>query len=49
MTFFSGTDKATLQSEGSDMNHFVSLIVNNAGKYTAGVTRKVKLKQTVNE
>lgn len=49
MTFFSGTDTATLQSEGSDMNHFVSLIVNNAGKYTAGVTRKVKLKQTVNE
>lgn len=48
-TFFSGTDTATLQSEGSDMNHFVSLIVNNAGKYTAGVTRKVKLKQTVNE
>lgn len=48
-TFFSGTDTATLQSEGSDMNHFVSLIVNNAGKYTAGVTRKAKLKQTVNE
>lgn len=48
-TFFSGTDTATLQSEGNDMNHFVSLIVNNAGKYTAGVTRKVKLKQTVNE
>lgn len=49
VTFFSGTDTATLQSEGSDMNHFVSLIVNNAGKYTAGVTRKVKLKQTINE
>lgn len=48
-TFFSGTDTATLQSEGSDMNHFVSLIVNNAGKYTAGVTRKAKLKQTINE
>ena len=48
-TFFSSTDTATLQSEGSDMNHFVSLIVNNAGKYTAGVTRKAKLKQTVNE
>lgn len=48
-SFFSGTDTATLQSEGSDMNHFVSLIVNNAGKYTAGITRKVKLKQTINE
>lgn len=48
-TFFSGTDTATLHSEGSDVNHFVSLIVNNAGKYTAGVTRKVKVKQTVTE
>lgn len=49
MTFFSGTDTATLLSEGSDMNHFVSLIVNNAGKYTAGITRRTKVKQTVNE
>lgn len=40
-TFFSGTDLATLQEEGNDNNHFVSLIVNNAGKYTAAVTRKV--------
>lgn len=48
-SFFSGTDTATLQSEGSDMSHFVSLIVNNAGKYTAGVTRRVTLRQTVNE
>lgn len=49
MTFFSGTDTATLQSEGSDTNHFVSLIVNNAGKYTAGITRKAKVKQVVKE
>lgn len=48
-TFFSGTDTSTLQTEGSDMNHFVSLIVNNAGKYTAGITRKVKIKQAINE
>lgn len=48
-TFFSGTDTATLQSEGSDTNHFVSLIVNNAGKYTAGITRKAKVKQVVKE
>lgn len=41
-TFFSGTDTATLQEEGADRNHFVSLIVNNAGKYTAAITRKVK-------
>lgn len=48
-TFFSGTDTDTLLAEGSDMNHFVSLIVNNAGKYTAGITRRAKIKQTVNE
>lgn len=41
-TFFSGTDTNTLQEEGTDRNHFVSLIVNNAGKYTAAITRKVK-------
>ena len=38
-TFFSGTDTATLLEEGKDRNHFVSLIVNNAGTYTAGITR----------
>ena len=48
-TFFSGTDTATLSVEGNDMAHFVSLIVNNAGKYTAGVTRKYKCVQTVSE
>lgn len=48
-TFFSGTDTSTLLAEGSDMNHFVSLIVNNAGKYTAGITRRTKVKQVVNE
>lgn len=48
-SFFSSTDTSTLLAEGSDMNHFVSLIVNNAGKYTAGITRRAKVKQTVNE
>ena len=48
-TFFSGTDTATLSAEGNDMAHFVSLIVNNAGKYTAGITRKYKCVQTVSE
>lgn len=48
-TFFSGTDTATLSAEGSDMAHFVSLIVNNAGKYTAGITRKYRCIQTVSE
>ena len=41
-TFFSSTDTNTLLEEGNERNHFVSLIVNNAGKYTAAITRKVK-------
>lgn len=44
-TFFSGTDTATLKEEGTDRNNFVSLIVNNAGTYTAAITRRVKSKQ----
>lgn len=40
-TFFSGTDKATLKEEGESMPHFVSLIVNNKGEYTAAITSKV--------
>lgn len=40
-TFFSGTDANTLREEGTDRNNFVSLIVNNAGTYTAAITRKV--------
>lgn len=45
-TFFSGTDTSTLQEEGNDRNHFVSLIVNNEGKYTAAITRKVSYTST---
>lgn len=41
-TFFSGTDTRTLNIEGNDRNHFVSLIVNNVGKYTAAITRKIE-------
>lgn len=41
MAFFSGTDINTLATEGNDTVHFVSLIVNNAGIYTAGITRKI--------
>lgn len=44
-TFFSETDTATLKEEGGDRNNFVSLIVNNAGTYTAAITRRVKSKQ----
>lgn len=44
MTFFSGTDDATLVEEGTNCNHFLSLIVNNAGKYTARITRKLLYK-----
>lgn len=46
-TFFSGTDIATLKEEGRDRNNFVSLIVNNAGSYTAAITRRIKSKQTM--
>lgn len=48
-TFFSGTDTGTLKQEGADMAHFVSLIVNNAGTYSAAVTRRYKAKQAVRE
>ena len=47
-SFFSGTDTATLKEEGNDRNHFVSLIVNNAGTYTAAITRKLKEKRVIN-
>ena len=47
--FFSGTDTNTLKEEGRDRNHFVSLIVNNEGTYTAAITRKVKSVKTINE
>lgn len=40
--FFSGTDEDTLISEGTDIHHFLSLVVCNAGKYVARITRKVK-------
>ena len=46
-TFFSGTDTATLKEEGRDRNNFVSLIVNNAGTYTAAITRRIKSKQVM--
>lgn len=48
-TFFSGTDTATLNEEGRDRNHFVSLIVNNEGTYTAAITRKIKATKTIQE
>lgn len=40
-TFFSSTDTDTLKQEGTSMNNFVSLIVNNAGNYTAAITRLI--------
>lgn len=42
-TFFSRTDRNTLIEEGMDMPHFLSLIVNNVGVYTAKITRRVSL------
>lgn len=41
-SFFSGTDKSTLEKEGLDNIHFLSLIVNNAGEYTAKITKQIK-------
>lgn len=48
-SFFSTTDIATLKEEGVDRNHFVSLIVNNAGSYTAAITRKVETIKVIKE
>lgn len=45
-TTFSGTDINTLQLEGRDRVHFVSLIVNNAGTYSAKITRRIKKQLT---
>lgn len=41
-TFFSGTDQQELADSTQCRNNFVSLIVNNAGTYTAAVATKVK-------
>lgn len=46
-TFFSGTDKKTLISEGSDVPTFVSLIVNNDGKYSGAVTKQVIVEEEI--
>ena len=48
-TFFSGTDTATLKSEGLNYHHFVSLIVNNRRTYSAAITTLVKSTQHVDE
>lgn len=48
-TFFSATDINTLCSEGIDRNHFVSLIVNNQGTYSAAITRNVKIDSIITD
>ena len=48
-TFFSGTDINTLKKEGFSKNHFLSLIVNNVGSYTAAITRNIKSIQIIEE
>ena len=50
-TFFSGTDTATLKQEALNHNHFVSLIVNNRGTYSAAITTVFtsKFKQKIEE
>lgn len=44
--FYSGEDASTLRQYGTEMNNFVSLVVNNAGQYVARVTRKCQLRGT---
>lgn len=46
--FFSGTDIQTLKEEGNAHNHFLSLIVNNEGKYVARITRKITTNAEIN-
>lgn len=48
-TFYSGTDQATLLELGSKQVHFYSLIVNNAGDYSAAITKRVLKKREVKE
>lgn len=48
-TFFSGTDQDTLLNEGQCKNNLVSLIVNNAGTYSAAITRFLVTESTVKE
>jgi hypothetical protein len=43
-TTFSGTDHRTLDEEGIDRTHFLSLIVNNAKTYSAKLTQKIDRK-----
>lgn len=43
--YFSSTDADTLYKEGKEINHFLSLIVNNDGNYVARITRKVLKKR----
>lgn len=45
-SFFSDEDLSTLRQYGTEMNNFVSLVVNNAGQYVARVTRKCQLSGT---
>lgn len=42
--FFSGEDSQTLLDHGCHMHNFVSLVVNNEGKYVARLTRQVSFK-----
>lgn len=45
--FFSGQDDSMLLQEGNARNHFLSLVVNNEGKYVARVTAKEVTEYTI--
>lgn len=47
-TNFSGTDFDTLEKEGDDSIHFLSLIVNNNYSYTAAITTKKEIISEIN-
>lgn len=45
--FFSGTDNAAIKQEAMNVNHFLSLVVNNAGAYVARVTLRRRVKEHI--
>lgn len=45
--FFSGTDNDAIKQEAMNVNHFLSLVVNNAGAYVARVTLRRRVKEHI--
>ena len=47
--FFSGTDNAAIKQEAMNVNHFLSLVVNNAGTYVARVTLRRRVNKKIHQ